>query len=97
MILIVCNNQYNEEEHAIYNTETRDLITVDSHHSSISGIMEGFDFLNIEYIGFNMVSDKKFREELYVEGKYFCDMEQSELERKIIKRYKKVRKEKGLV
>ena len=59
--------------------------------------MEGFDFLNIEYIGFNMVSDKKFREELYVEGKYFCDMEQSELERKIIKRYKKVRKEKGLV
>lgn len=98
MILIVCNNQYWEEEHAIYNTETRDLLVVDSHHSSISGILEGFDFIGVNYIYFDMVSEKKFKEGLYGEDTgYFCDIEQSELEKKILKRYKKIKKKEGVV
>ena len=98
IILVVCNNQYDEEEHAIYNTETRDLLVVDSHHSSISGILEGFDFIGIDYVELDMVSEKNFKEELYGEDTgYFCDIEQSELEKKILKRYKKIKKKDGVV
>lgn len=91
MILIVCNNQYYEEEHAVFNTETRELIVVDSNHNSISGMIEGFDFLGVEHVDFNMVSEKKYKDELYGQGNYFCDMEESELKRMILKRYSKLK------